>query len=138
MGRQWALIGLGAGIFSNIPLVGSTLGLVVGIVVSWFQAGDIVYTSIIAAIFMAGQFIEGNFLAPKMVGDSVGLHPLWIIFALMAGGSLLGIVGMLVAVPVAAVIGVLVGFMIQQYKASLLYLKETEESSIILEDRRNV
>jgi len=132
------LIGLGAGIFSIIPLVGSTLGLVAGIAVSWFQAGDIVYTSIIAAIFMAGQFIEGNFLAPKMVGDSVGLHPLWIIFALLAGGSLLGIVGMLVAVPVAALIGVLVGFAIQQYKASPLYLKETENSQIILEDNVNV
>ena len=86
---------------------------------------------------MAGQFIEGNFLAPKMVGDSVGLHPLWIIFALLAGGSLLGIVGMLVAVPVAAVFGVLVGFAIKQYKASPLYLKQTEESPITLEENVN-
>lgn len=116
------LIGLGAGLFSIIPLVGSTLGLLVGVVVAWFQTGDLFYTGTIAAIFMAGQFIEGNFLAPKLVGDSVGLHPLWIIFALLAGGSLFGIVGMLLAVPVAAVVGVLAGFTIAQYKESPLYL----------------
>src|SRR5690606_21553831 len=103
------LIGLGAGLFSVIPFVGSTLGLIVAVGVAWFQtAGDWTYTAIIAAIFLAGQFIEGNFLTPKLVGDSVGLHPLWVLFALLAGGSLFGIVGMLLAVPVAAVIGVLV------------------------------
>lgn len=128
------LIGLGAGIFSIIPLVGSTLGLVIGIIVAWFQTGDLVYTGIIGAIFMAGQFIEGNFLAPKMVGDSVGLHPLWVMFALLAGGSLFGIVGMLIAVPVAAVIGVLLGFAIEQYKASPLYVKDPDEMAIILPD----
>lgn len=129
------LIGLGAGIFSIIPLVGSTLGLVIGVVVAWFQTGDLFYTGIIAAIFMAGQFIEGNFLAPKIVGDSVGLHPLWIMFALLAGGSLFGIVGMLLAVPMAAVVGVLGGFLIDQYKASPLYQKDSDEpSAIILPD----
>lgn len=128
------LIGLGAGIFSIIPLVGSTFGLVVGIVVAWFQTGDPAYTLIIAAIFMAGQFIEGNFLSPKIVGDSVGLHPLWIIFALMAGASLFGIVGMLIAVPVAAVIGVLSGFAIDRYKASPLYQRDAEDAPIILPD----
>lgn len=129
------LIGLGAGIFSIIPLVGSTLGLVVGVVVAWFQTGDLLYTGVIAAIFMGGQFIEGNFLAPKIVGDSVGLHPLWIMFALLAGGSLFGIVGMLIAVPMAAVVGVLGGFAIDQYKASPLYQKNPDEpSAIILPD----
>jgi predicted PurR-regulated permease PerM len=126
------LIGLGAGLFSIIPLVGSALGLVVGVVVAWFQTGDLVYTGIIAAIFMGGQFIEGNFLAPKIVGDSVGLHPLWIMFALLAGGSLFGIVGMLIAVPMAAVVGVLGGFAIDQYKASPLYQKDPDEPSAIL------
>lgn len=129
------LIGIGAGLFSIIPLVGSTLGLVVAVIVSWFQAGDATYTAIIAAIFFAGQFIEGNFLSPKVVGDSVGLHPLWIMFALLAGGTLFGIVGMLIAVPVAAVIGVLGGFAIEQYKASPLYQKEPdlETPSLIID-----
>ncbi len=128
------LIGIGAGIFSIIPLVGSTLGLVVGVVIAWFQTGDLVYVGIIGAIFMAGQFIEGNFLSPKVVGDSVGLHPLWVIFALLAGGSLFGIVGMLLAVPVAAVIGVLSSFAIDRYKASPLYLRDPEEIAIIMPD----
>lgn len=128
------LIGIGAGVFSIIPLVGSTLGLVVGIAVAWFQTGDLVYVGIIGAIFMAGQFIEGNFLTPKLVGDSVGLHPLWIMFALLAGGSLFGIVGMLLAVPVAAVIGVLAGFAIERYKESPFYQKPEEESVIILDE----
>ena len=132
------LIGLGAGLFSIIPLVGSTLGLVVGIIVAWFQTADPIYTGIIAAIFLAGQFIEGNFLAPKMVGDSVGLHPLWVMFALLAGASLFGIVGMLLAVPVAAVIGVLVGFSIDKYKASPLYQKPAPESQLVLEDKHDV
>lgn len=132
------LIGLGAGIFSIIPLVGSTLGLFVGVIVAWFQTGDLVYTAIIGAIFMAGQFVEGNFLTPTLVGDSVGLHPLWIMFALLAGGSLLGIVGMLLAVPVAAVVGVLTGFAIHQYKSSQLYQRAPEESSIILEETLDV
>lgn len=128
------LIGIGAGLFSIIPLVGSTLGLLVGLVVAWFQTGDLIYTLIVAGIFMGGQFVEGNFLSPKIVGDSVGLHPLWVLFALLAGGALFGIVGMLIAVPVAAVIGVLSGFAIEQYKASPLYQKDPEATTIILEN----
>jgi predicted PurR-regulated permease PerM len=126
------LIGLGAGIFSIIPLVGSTLGLIVAAAVSWFQAGDPVYTGVIAAIFLGGQFIEGNFLSPKIVGDSVGLHPLWVMFALLAGGSLFGIVGMLIAVPMAAVVGVLGGFLIDRYKASPLYQRDAEDPPPII------
>lgn len=117
------LIGLSAGALSIIPLVGSTLGLIVSVVVAWFQTGDIAYVGIIAAIFFAGQMIEGNVLSPKLLGDSVGMHPLWIIFAVMAGGSLFGILGMLLAVPVAAVVGVLAGFAILQYKNSAVYKK---------------
>jgi predicted PurR-regulated permease PerM len=117
------LIGLSAGVFSIIPLVGSTLGLIVSIVVAWFQSGDLSYVAIIAAIFFTGQFVEGNFLSPKLVGDSVGLHPLWVIFAVFAGGALFGILGMLLAVPVAAIVGVLGGFAILQYKNTDFYKK---------------
>lgn len=117
------LIGITAGFLSIIPMVGSTLGLLVSIAVAWFQAGELQYVLIIGAIFVVGQIVEGNVLSPKLLGDSVGLHPLWILFALMAGGSLFGILGMLLAVPVAAVVGVLVGFAILQYKNSSLYKK---------------
>ncbi len=115
------MIGLGAGFLSIIPMVGSVVGFVVGLAVAWFQTGDIAFMIIIAGVFVLGQVIEGNYLTPKLVGESVGLHPLWIFFALLAGGSLLGILGMLLAVPMAAVIGVLSGFAITKYKASLFY-----------------
>ena len=75
-----------------------------------------------AAIFAAGQMLECNFLTPKLVGGSVGLHPVWLLLALSAFGAVFGFVSMLVAVPVAAMIGVLARFLIQEYKASRLYL----------------
>ena len=116
------VIGLSTGILSIIPFVGSTLGLAVSVVVAFLQSGgDLTFVGIIAAIFFIGQFIEGNFVTPKLMGDSVGLHPLWIIFALMAGGSLMGLVGMFLAVPVAACVGVLVNFAVSEYKKSQYY-----------------
>lgn len=119
------VIGLGTGVLSIIPFVGSTLGLVTSVIVAFLQTGgDLSFVFIIAGIFFAGQFIEGNFVTPKLMGDSVGLHPLWIIFALMAGGSLLGLVGMFLAVPAAASIGVLVNFAVSEYKKSAYYQKE--------------
>ncbi len=118
------LIGLMSGLLSVIPMFGSIVGLVVSVGVAWFQAGDLMFVGIIAAIFIGGQLIEGNFLTPKLVGDSVGLHPLWVFFSLLAGGALLGILGMFLAVPVAAVIGVLLAFALKKYKQSAYY-KET-------------
>ena len=75
----------------------------------------------VALVFLVGQMLEGNVLSPKLVGDRVGLHPVWIMFALLAGGALFGFVGVLVAVPMAAVIGVLVRHFIDRYRASSLY-----------------
>lgn len=115
------LIGLMAGLLSIIPYVGSAVGLATAVIVAWFQAGEISYVGIIAVIFLVGQFLEGNFLSPKLVGDSVGMHPLWVLFAVMAGGAVFGIVGMILAVPVAAVAGVLISFFIGIYKKSALY-----------------
>lgn len=115
------LIGVIAGLLSVIPMVGSLVGLVVAVAVAWFQAGEWTFVALVAAIFFAGQIIEGNFLTPKLVGDSVGLHPLWVFFALLAGGSLFGILGMFLAVPVAAVAGVLIAFGLTQYKTSVYF-----------------
>jgi predicted PurR-regulated permease PerM len=116
------LIGIISGVLSIIPLVGSTVGLLMAVLVAWFQTGgEWVFVGGIAAIFLVGQMIEGNILTPKLVGDSVGLHPLWVMFALMAGAALFGILGMLLAVPVAAIVGVLAGAGIAQYKSSALY-----------------
>lgn len=116
------VVGLGAGLISFVPYLGSLLGGVVSIGLAVAQWGEIVPVAIVAAIFAAGQAVEGNFLTPKLVGDKVGLHPVWVMFALLAGGSLFGFVGVLLAVPVAAVIGVLARFSLGRYMASPLYL----------------
>lgn len=115
------LIGFSAGILSIIPMLGSIVGFVVGVGVAWFQTGEWGFVLLIAGIFLGGQVLEGNILTPKLVGGSVGLHPLWVFFALLAGGSLLGLLGMLIAVPLAAMAGVLAAFAIQKYKDSAYY-----------------
>jgi predicted PurR-regulated permease PerM len=122
-GLQFGLIvGAIAGLISFIPYVGSLVGGGLAIGLALFQFwGNWVSVAIVVAIFAAGQFVEGNIITPKLVGKSVGLHPVWLIFALSAFGTLFGFVGMLVAVPVAAAIGVLVRFAIERYQASLIY-----------------
>jgi len=79
---------------------------------------------LVLGIFLVGQFLEGNILAPKLVGESIGLHPVWLMFAMFAFGYLFGFVGLLVAVPLAAAIGVLMRFALRQYLASPLYVGE--------------
>lgn len=116
------LVGFIAGIISFIPYVGSITGFILGCVLAFAQYGDISHVLYVIAVFMLGQFIEGNFLTPKLVGENVGLHPVWVMFALLAGGVLLGFLGLMLAVPVAAIIGVLVRYSIKRYKQSSLYL----------------
>lgn len=116
------LIGFVSGLLSIIPMLGSIVGFVISIGVAWFQSGgDIGFLALIGGIFLVGQIVEGNILTPKLVGESVGLHPLWVFFAVMAGGAVLGLLGMFLAVPVAAVTGVLIAFGIARYKSSNLY-----------------
>jgi predicted PurR-regulated permease PerM len=116
------VVGFLAGIISFIPYVGAMVGGGLALGLGLFQFwGDWTSIGIIAVIFTVGQVLEGNFLTPKLVGKSVGLHPVWLIFALSVFGGLFGFVGMLVAVPVAAMIGVVARFFIAQYKAGLLY-----------------
>lgn len=120
------LIGILAGIISFIPFVGSITGLLVagGVAIAQFWPE---YWMVIAvlAIFGIGQFVEGNILQPKLLGDAVGLHPVWLMFALLAFGSLLGFAGVLLAVPLAAVIGVLVRFFLQKYLSSVYFRGKT-------------
>lgn len=115
------VIGMMAGILTFIPYVGSLSGFVTAMTIALVTFEDWHGSAIVAGIFFVGQILEGNFLTPKLVGDRVGLHPVWIIFALLAGGALFGFVGLLLAVPVAASIGVLVRFGIGRYLASALY-----------------
>lgn len=115
------LVGLGAGLISFIPYFGSILGLGVSIAIALVQFDNWMDIAMVGGVFAIGQMIEGNFLTPKLVGEKVGLHPVWVIFALLAGGSLAGFTGVMLAVPVAAVIGVLVRFGLAQYMKSALY-----------------
>lgn len=116
------VIGIGAGLLSFIPYVGALVGGVVAIGVGLVQFWpDFTSIAIIIGIFAAGQFIEGNFLSPKLVGSSIGLHPVWLMFALFAFGYVFGFVGLLLAVPLAAAAGVLVRFALNKYLGSKLY-----------------
>lgn len=116
------LIGLFAGLISFIPYVGSTVGLILAVGVALVQFWpDYIMIAVVAGIFFLGQFLEGNILQPRLVGSSVGLHPVWLMFALFAFGALFGFVGMLVAVPAAAAVGVLVRFALEKYLDSDLY-----------------
>jgi len=121
------IIGFGTGVVSFVPYFGMFIGFVAGIGVAIAQFGEWQPIILVAAVFVAGQFLEGNFITPKLVGDKIGLHPVWIIFLLMAGGTLFGFTGILFAIPVGAVIGVLGRFCIAQYKGSAAYLVDTKE-----------
>lgn len=124
VGLQFGLVvGFIAGLITFIPYLGALIGGALAIGLALFQFwGDWVSIGIVAGIFALGQVIEGNVLTPKLVGSSVGLHPVWLILALSVFGTLFGFVGMLIAVPVAASIGVLARFGIEQYQQSLLYI----------------
>lgn len=123
VGLQFGLVvGFIAGLVTFIPYVGALVGGALAIGLGLFQFwGEWLSLGLVAAVFVIGQIIEGNILTPKLVGSSVNLHPVWLIFALSVFGTLFGFVGMLVAVPVAASIGVLVRFFANRYQNSRLY-----------------
>jgi predicted PurR-regulated permease PerM len=116
------LIGVSTGVLTFIPYVGSLSGFLIGMIVATVQFfpswGPIIA---VAVVFIIGQFLEGYVLSPKLVGESVGLHPVWLMFALFAFGYLLGFVGLLIAIPLAAAIGVLLRFALARYMESPLY-----------------
>lgn len=123
VGLQFGLIvGFIAGLVTFIPYLGALIGGTLAIGLALFQFwGDWPSIGLVAGIFAIGQVVEGNFLTPKLVGSSVGLHPVWLLLALSVFGSLFGFVGMLIAVPVAASLGVLARFATSQYLAGRLY-----------------
>lgn len=119
--RYGLIIGLLTGFFSFIPYIGMAIGAAVGLTVAAFQFQNLFEVALVAGVFALGQFIEGNLISPRVVGDRIHLHPVWIIFAVLAGTVLAGFLGTLLAVPVAGVLGVLVRFGLRQYQASALY-----------------
>ncbi|WP_298497494.1 AI-2E family transporter [uncultured Maritimibacter sp.] len=128
------IVGAIAGALTFIPYIGALVGGALAIGLALFQFwGEWWHVGIVAGIFVIGQFLEGNFLTPNLVGSSVGLHPVWLIFALSAFGTLFGFVGMLVAVPVAAALGVVLRYLISRYKEGRLY-KGYSDAAILPED----
>ena len=123
VGLQFGLVvGFIAGLLTFIPYLGAVIGGSLAIGLALFQFwGDWTSIGMVAGVFVIGQVVEGNFLTPKLVGDSVGLHPVWLLLALSVFGMLFGFVGMLVAVPVAASLGVIARFAVEQYLDSRLY-----------------
>lgn len=121
-------LGLLIGVLGIIPMLGVGTGLLLAIGLAASQYGTWTSVLTVGAIFLVGQLAEANFLTPKLLGDRVHLHPVWVIFALFAGGTLYGFVGVLVAVPVAAVIGVIARFALARYRLSGLYDSRTSEA----------
>lgn len=123
VGIEFALlIGIGAGMISFVPYLGSIIGIVVAGTVAFMQYHDWIHILYVLIVFGIGQTLEGMLLSPWLVGDRIGLHPVAVIFAVLAGGQLFGFVGVLLALPVAAVCLVLLRFMVDQYRRSDLYV----------------
>ena len=120
------IVGMVAGLVSFIPYVGAAFGMVLAGGLGLGQYGlDWVPFVQMAAVFLFGQFLEGNFLTPRLVGGRVRLHPVWIIFALLAMGTLFGFLGLLLAVPIAAILGVLVRHAVTLYERD--FVKRVDE-----------
>jgi predicted PurR-regulated permease PerM len=124
------LIGLSAGLLSFIPYVGSLTALIISAIVAIVQGWPEWKLLILTlGVVLTGQFLEGNILSPKLVGSSVGLHPVWVIFALLAFGALFGFTGLIMAVPVAAAAGVVLRYLVRRYRESELYLASAEPAA---------
>lgn len=122
------LIGLVAGLISFVPYLGTIVGVLAALVAALLQFHDPLYLGYVGIVFIIGQTLEGMVLTPWLVGDRIGLHPVVVIFAVLAGGQLFGFVGILLALPVAAVAMVLLRYAHEQYRQSRLY-NEHESST---------
>ena len=122
------VIGIFAGLISFVPFVGAIFGGLLSIGLAYLQFEAWTNIVIIAGIFILGQILEGYILTPKFIGEAVGLHPVWVIFSLLAGGALFGFLGVLLALPMAAIVGVLFRFCIDHYKNSSYYNGSSEEN----------
>jgi predicted PurR-regulated permease PerM len=132
------LIGITAGFLSFIPYVGSMTALVAAAIISIVQGWP--HWTLFAeamGVVVVGQFLEGNVISPKLVGDNVGLHPVWLMFALLAFGTLFGFTGLIIAVPVAAATGVIMRFAVQKYRESHLFMSLPQGQTLIMPETVN-
>lgn len=116
------VLGLICGLMTFIPYAGALFGCILCALVAFTQFQTMFHSLLILGIFFIGQFLEGNFILPRLVGSSVNLHPVWIMFGLLCGGTLFGFVGILIALPLTAIVSVIIRFLIQEYKKSPTYL----------------
>lgn len=115
------LIGFVAGLLSFVPYLGAIIGVLAAVTASMVTFGDAYHLMLVLSVFMVGQAIESFILTPWLVGDRIGLHPVAVIFSIMAGGQLFGFLGVLLALPVAAVVMVLLRYAHERYKLSAMY-----------------
>jgi predicted PurR-regulated permease PerM len=127
------LIGMGAGLLSFVPYLGFIIGFVAAIIAALVQYGDWTHVLLVCGVFAVGQLLEGYVLVPKLVGDKIGLHPVAVMFAVLAGGYLFGFLGVLLALPAASVIMVLLRYLIERYRMSELYNEEGPDDPVIAE-----
>jgi predicted PurR-regulated permease PerM len=121
------IIGLVAGVLSIVPYLGTAVGIVAALIAALFQFQDVFHPVMVLVVFVVGQSLEGMVLTPRLVGDQVGLHPVTVIFAVLAGGQLFGFLGILLALPVASALNVLVKHLHQKYTNSNMYKEESVE-----------
>ncbi len=126
------LIGMIAGLISFVPYMGAIVGLAMGVIAAVVQYQDVFHIAMVVMVFVIGQSLEGYVLVPKMVGDSIGLHPVAVMFAILAGGELFGFVGVLVALPVAAVAMVVLRYLYGRYTESELYQSEAAAEKVVI------
>lgn len=122
------LVGLLAGLASIVPYLGAIVGIGAGLFAAFAQFGDMLHLVLVLIVFGIGQTLEGTVLTPKLVGDRIGLHPVAVIFAVLAGGQVFGFVGILLALPAAAVINVMMRRVHLNYRKSTLYGSDSGDS----------
>jgi predicted PurR-regulated permease PerM len=127
------LIGMVAGLLSFVPYLGFIIGFVAAVVAVLVQYGDWMHLLLVCGVFALGQLLEGYVLVPKLVGDKIGLHPVAVIFAVLAGGYLFGFLGVLLALPAASVIMVLLRYLLERYRMSELYNEAGPDDPVIAE-----
>ncbi|WP_425543736.1 AI-2E family transporter [Rhodanobacter caeni] len=127
------LIGMVAGLLSFVPYLGFIIGFVAAIVAVLVQYGDWMHVLLVCGVFVLGQLLEGYVLVPKLVGDKIGLHPVAVIFAVLAGGYLFGFLGVLLALPAASVIMVLLRYLLERYRMSELYNEAGPDDPVVAE-----
>jgi len=128
------LIGLFAGLISFVPYLGAILGVLAGVVAVLVEYHDWTHVVLVLVVFVIGHLIEGYVLVPRLVGEKIGLHPLAVIFAILAGGELFGFLGVLLALPIASVVMVVLRYAHERYRDSALYRSGDEPRIVVAED----